>query len=240
MVPAKYIFEEKFIQEKLIPCDDPTRLQLTDNSFVNSAVLFSIIPYEKRPYDLIIIHRTNKGTKHRGEMSFPGGKFDPRTDKNLLDTAIRESIEEIGVCREDITLLGCLNDFPTMTKYIITPFVAKINPNVKLVRQEREVQEILKVPIDFFIKKINFREQTFKIGGKKFPVFYFTYKNSQSNKRYLIWGATAFMIAQFIERVYDFNMSKLEVKRFNINQIVSLKNFLKYRDKITSELNDDI
>jgi len=239
MVPVDFVFDEKLIREKLIPCDDPKRIQLTDKLFINSAVLFSIIPYENKPYDLIIIHRTNKGTKHRGEMSFPGGKFDPLKDKNLLDTAIREAIEEIGVTRNDISLLGCLNDFPTMTKYIITPFVAKINPNAPLVRQEREVQKILKVPIDFFIKKTNFREQAFKIEGKKFPVFYFTYTDPHSNKKYLIWGATAHLIERFIERVYGYEMSELGIKRFKLNEILSLKDFLRSRDKITAQLNDD-
>jgi ADP-ribose pyrophosphatase YjhB (NUDIX family) len=173
-------------------------------------------------------------------MSFPGGKFDPSVDQTLLDTAIREAMEEIGVSRDDIEILGCLNDFPTMTKYIISPFVAKINPEAKLIRQEREVQEILKVPIDFFINKINFQEQAFKIEDKKFPVFYFTYENQQSNKSYLIWGATAFMIVSFIERIYGYEMSELGIKRFKLNEIVSLKDFIRYRDKITSQLNNDI
>lgn len=239
MVSANFIFDEKLIRKKLIPCDDPLRIQLTDKLFINSAVLFSIIPYENKSYDLIIIHRTNKGRKHRGEMSFPGGKYDPTKDKTLLDTAIREAMEEIGVKRNDIEILGCLNDFPTMTKYIITPFVAKINPNATLERQEREVQEILKVPISFFINKINFSEQTFKIENKKFPVYYFTYKKKQSNKTYLIWGATAFMIVTFIERIYNIEISELGIKRFNLNQIVSLKDFLRYRDKITSQINND-
>lgn len=238
MIPPNLIFNEKLIRDRLVPCDDPRRVQLTDKLFINSAVLFSIIPYENKPYDLIIIHRTDKGLKHRGEMSFPGGKFNPEEDDNLSDTAIREAIEEIGVLRDDITILGCLNDFPTMTKYIITPFVAKINPNAHLVRQEREVQEILKVPIDFFLKKTNFREQTFKIEGKRFPVFYFNYKNNQSKKRYLIWGATAHMIVTFIQRIYKIQMSELGIERFNLNQITSLRDFIKYRDNITSQLND--
>ncbi|MBD3212970.1 MAG: NUDIX domain-containing protein [Candidatus Lokiarchaeota archaeon] len=240
MVPENFTFNDTLIKERLIPCYDPQRIRLSDKMFVNSAVLFSIIPYDNRPYDLIIIHRTNRGRKHRGEMSFPGGKFDPSVDQTLLDTAIREAMEEIGVSRDDIEILGCLNDFPTMTKYIISPFVAKINPEAKLIRQEREVQEILKVPIDFFINKINFQEQAFKIEDKKFPVFYFTYENQQSNKSYLIWGATAFMIVSFIERIYGYEMSELGIKRFKLNEIVSLKDFIRYRDKITSQLNNDI
>ncbi|MBD3196218.1 MAG: NUDIX domain-containing protein [Candidatus Lokiarchaeota archaeon] len=236
MSSSNLLFDENLISSSLIPCDSPNRTSLNDDFFTRSAILFSILPHTDRPYELIIIHRTNRGRKHRGEMSFPGGKFNSEEDKTLLDTALREANEEIGVHRKDIQILGCLNDFPTMTKYIISPFVAKINPNVQLVKQEREVQEIIKVPIDFFVNKENFREQAFKIKDEEFPVFYFNYYDPYTEKGYIIWGATAHMISIFIERVYEIQMSELGLKRFDINKIRSLKDFIKYRDNITKEL----
>ncbi|GAG75141.1 unnamed protein product, partial [marine sediment metagenome] len=151
------IFDENLIKSKLYDCDSPLRISLKDNFFTSSAVLFSIVPYKDKPYELILIHRSNRGTKHRGEMSFPGGKFEVNNDKSLKDTALRETEEEIGVPRENIKILGCLDDFPTMTKYIITPFVAIIDQNQKLIKEDREVQKILKIPIDFFLSKKKFR-----------------------------------------------------------------------------------
>jgi 8-oxo-dGTP pyrophosphatase MutT (NUDIX family) len=190
------------------------------------------MPHENRPYDLIIIHRTDRGFKHRGEISFPGGKVDP-DDKSRIDTALRECEEEIGVSRKEVTLLGCLDDFPTMTKYVITPVVGYINEDQELVKDDREVQEILKVPIDFFFSKNNFRERAIDIGVKKFPIFYFNYKNNK--KTYTIWGATAFMIANFIKLVYDVNLSKLNISRFTMEEIKPLKNFIEMRKKILSK-----
>jgi 8-oxo-dGTP pyrophosphatase MutT (NUDIX family) len=229
------IFNEGLIKSKLYPYDSSERTIIQDEFFTPSAILFSIVPHENKPYDLVVIHRTNKGLKHRGEMSFPGGKIDPQ-DNSLMDTALRETEEEIGVPREKVKILGCLHDFPTMSQYIITPFIGIIGEDQEMKREVREVQAIVKVPIDFFVNKKHFREQTFDIAGKKLPVFYFNYKDKVSNKTYTVWGATAYMIVSFIELIYGLKMSKLGIRRFNINEIKQLKDFLKYRDQITEKL----
>ncbi|MHA1320019.1 MAG: hypothetical protein ACTSQ1_09420 [Promethearchaeota archaeon] len=57
------IFNETLIKSKLFECDSPSRISLRDDFFTRSAVLFSIIPYENKPYDLILIHRSNLGTR---------------------------------------------------------------------------------------------------------------------------------------------------------------------------------
>ena len=229
------IFNKAFIQNKLKRYNSPSRISLKDSSFISSAVLFPIIPYKKKPYKLIIIHRSNRGSRHRGEMSFPGGKFDQRYDKSLEDTALRETKEEIGVSKENIKILGCLDDFPTMTKFIITPFVAVIDKNQKLKKDEREVQRILKIPIDFFIEKVNFREQSIDIENNKFPIFYFNYLDENNGSKYTIWGATAYMIVTFIETIYGFTPSKLGLKRLKLDKIKQLKEYIKYRNEITSK-----
>jgi len=229
------IFNEALIKSKLYDCDSPSRISLKDDFFTRSAVLFSIIPYEDKPYDLILIHRSNLGTRHRGEMSFPGGKFEVDKDKTLRDTALRETEEEIGVSRDSIKIIGCLDDFPTMTKYIITPFVAVIDKNQQLIREEREVQRILKIPIDFFTSKTEFREQAVDLDGNKFPVFYFNYFDKNNGQKYTVWGATAYMIMTFIETIYGFTLSSLGLKRFKLEKIKDLKEYIKYRDKITKK-----
>lgn len=229
------IYNKSLIKNKLIPCESSNRISLKDDFFTSSAVLFSIVPYENKPFELILIHRTDRGTRHRGEISFPGGKFESQTDKSLLETALRETEEEIGVPRDKVEILGCLDDFPTMTKYIITPFIATIDKNQKLVKEEMEVRRILKVPIDFFIKKENFREQAVDVGGNKFPIFYFNYVDNKLKDKYTIWGATAYMISSFIELVYGITMSNLGLKRFKLEKIKDLKEYIKYRNKITKK-----
>jgi len=235
MDSLNFIFDENLIKSKLYDCDSPLRISLKDSFFTSSAVLFSIVPYKEKPYELILIHRSNRGTNHRGEMSFPGGKFEVNSDKSLKDTALRETEEEIGVPRNNIKMLGCLDDFPTMTKYIITPFVAIIDQNQKLVKEDREVQKILKIPIDFFLSKRNFREQAVDIDGNKFPIFYFNYINKENGKKYTIWGATAYMIVTFLEDLYEFTLSNLGLERFKLDKIKDLKEYIKYRNQITKK-----
>jgi 8-oxo-dGTP pyrophosphatase MutT (NUDIX family) len=229
-------YNEEQIRSKLYEFDDPSRVKLNDNFFESSAVLFSILPHKNNSYDLVLIRRTNKGRKHRGEMSFPGGKFERETDKSVIDTALRETEEEIGVPRQKITLLGYLDDFPTMTKYIITPIIGKIDPESKLVKEEKEVKEIVKIPIEFFINKENFQEQAFLIDGNRFPIFYFKYHDKQTRKRYLVWGATAYMIATFLETVYGFTLSELGIQRFKLEKIRSLKHYIKHKNTFTKNL----
>jgi len=233
MATLNLVFNENLIKKNLYPYSSPLRICLQDKFFTTAAVLFSIIPYEDKPYKLILIHRSDKGERHRGEMSFPGGKFEPKIDRSLKDTALRETEEEIGVPRNNIKILGCLDDFPTMTKYIITPFVGIIDKNQNLVKDDREVQEIVKIPIDFFIKKTNFREQSVDINGKKFPIFYFNYIKEDKNKIFTVWGATAFLISIFIEKVYGLNLSELKLKRFKLDKIKQIKEYIKYRKQIT-------
>ncbi|MFW9826917.1 MAG: NUDIX hydrolase [Candidatus Thorarchaeota archaeon] len=229
------IFDESLVRKALYPCDSPSRISIKDNYFTSAAVLFSIIPYETKPYELILIHRSDEGTRHRGEISFPGGKFDSKSDSSLMDTALRETKEEIGVPRKNVKIIGCLDDFPTMTRFIITPFIGLIHKDQKLIKDKREVQEILKIPIDFFIKKTNFREQAVDIDGKKFPIFYFNYIDNIKKNTHTIWGATAFLISTFIEKVYDYMISDLGLKRFKLERIKQIKEYIKSKNQITNK-----
>ena len=235
MDSANLIFNREIIQKALYPCESPLRVSIKDDFFTSSAVLFTIIPNENKPYELVLIHRSDKGTRHRGEMSFPGGKFEPQFDKSLRETALRETEEEIGVSRDKVKILGCLDDFPTMTRFIITPFLGIIEKNQVLIRDEREVQKILKIPIDFFTSKINFQEQAVDIEDKKFPIFYFNYIDNENSQKYTVWGATAYLIVLFIEKIYKVNMSKLGLERFKLEKIKHLKEYIKYRNQITSK-----
>jgi len=231
MDKSTLVYNEKLIREKLFPFDSPKRISIKDDFFKSSAVLFAIIPNSEGPYELVVIHRSNFGLRHRGEMSFPGGKYDARYDKSVEDTALRETEEEIGVPRENVKILGCLHDFPTMSQYIITPFIGVINKDQPMVKDDREVQAIVKVPIDFFISKEKFREQIHEIYDKKFPVYYFDYEERLSGKIYTIWGATAYMISRFFELVYGFKISNTGLRRFNLYEIKTMKDIIFRRNK---------
>ena len=159
-------------------------------SAITSAIAFLIIPYKNKPYDLVLIRRTKQqNDKHAGEMSFPGGKFDPELDKTYIDTAFRETEEELGIPRNQINFLGCLDDHLTPKGFIITPIVCFIDQNQEIIKQDEEVKEFIKIPITFFSKKKNYRERTYYIKKDLIGVGKFNYR-APNDKKYVIFGAT--------------------------------------------------
>jgi len=218
------------IKKELLDFDSPKRKKFKHKGFKNSAVLFPLIQVNDT-FDIILIKRTNVGTKHRGEVSFPGGKFDPSLDKSLIDTALRETEEEIGVSRKIIKILGCLDDFPTMTRYIIAPFVGLIQNDIPMKKQDSEVEEIYRIPINFFLDRNNFNETYFDIESKKFPVYHYP--------KYGIWGATAHLLVIFIETIYGVFLSNSNLKRFPIEKIAALQYPIKGKKIIKKNMHLD-
>jgi 8-oxo-dGTP pyrophosphatase MutT (NUDIX family) len=214
-----FIFNEEYISQKLKKFEAPNRISMHHEHFINSAISFLIIPYKTEPYDLVLIRRTKAiNDKHSGEMSFPGGKFDPKKDKSYLDTALRELEEELGIPKENVKILGCIDDHLTPKGFIITPFVGYINENQKMKKAEGEVKEIVKISIAFFANKNNFKEKTYKLGNNLIGVGRFNYKSSE-NKSYVIFGATSHIIVNFIDTVYNLGLMTPGCRRITCEDI---------------------
>lgn len=224
MTKIDLIFSETQIKSKLFSLNSSKRIKLKNKNFINSAVLFTLIPNENNSYDIIIIQRSNSGSTHPGEMAFPGGKFNQNLDNNLIDTALRETEEEIGISKNQITILGCLDDIPTVSKYIITPIIAKIVGSTEFTLEEREVVDIIKVPISFFVDETHFSQQFIYIKDTQFPIYYYDYYDIQKEKSYIIWGATAKIIIKFINRIYEYNISKYDNQDLDLKKFRLLKN----------------
>jgi len=211
-----FIFNELLIRNKL---RESGSLRISHEYFTNSAVVFLLIPYKDKPYDLVLIRRTKSNTdKHSGEMSFPGGKFDPKLDKSYLDTAFRELEEELGIPSNQVEVLGCIDDHLTPKGFIITAFVAFITQDIKMVKQESEVHEIVKIPVTFFANKENFKERTYKLKEDLIGVGKFNYY-SPENKKYVIFGATSHIIVKYIDTVYNLGLMTPGCRRINCEDI---------------------
>ena len=214
-----FLFNKDFIRKQLFDLEDHERLSMHHENFINSAVIFLIIPYKNKPYDLVLIRRTKqKNDKHSGEMSFPGGKFDPDHDKSYLDTALRELEEELGVSRQNVEILGCIDDHLTPKGFIITAFVATINESQKLIKQDDEVKEIVKIPITFFANKRNFKERTYKLRNELIGVGKFKYKPID-NMVYVIFGATSHIIVNYLDKVYNLGIMTPGCRRIRCEDI---------------------
>ena len=131
--------------------------------------------------------------RHAGEISFPGGARDD-TDADLADTALRESHEEIGLPPDAVELVGALQPTPTfVTNYAIYPFVGLIEPGFAWVLQEREVAQVLELPLEA-VRSGHGRRRLVRRG---MPFRTDTYEADG----HLIWGATARIVADLLDRI---------------------------------------
>jgi 8-oxo-dGTP pyrophosphatase MutT (NUDIX family) len=160
------------------------KLYITDKDRVPSAVLIPLYQ-ENGQYNIVFIKRTMTVKTHQGQISFPGGMQD-REDKTLGDTAIREAEEEIGLRREDVNILGELDDeITTTSNYIVTPFVATIPWPYHFTLNKNEVVRTISVPIAALMDKDCRKPETEISNGEKVESFAYYYRGTR------IWGATA-------------------------------------------------
>ncbi len=101
---------------------------------------------------LLLTQRTEAMPTHKGQVSFPGGSPDV-ADRDALDTALRETHEEIGIEPRSVSLLGQMDDISTLTSsFIITPFVGVIPAGMARIASDREVARLLEVPLSHLLQ----------------------------------------------------------------------------------------
>jgi 8-oxo-dGTP pyrophosphatase MutT (NUDIX family) len=164
--------------------------RISDRSLALSAVLVPLYCKQGEHY-LVFTRRTERVKVHKGQISFPGGAYQDG-DEGLLDTALRESAEELGLAPDGIEILGALDDIITESGYIISPFVALIPwPHEFKVNRE-EIEEVIEVPVSALLDK-SFREPTTEtIDGRPLAGYFYHYRGR------VIWGATAKILHQFL------------------------------------------
>ena len=165
---------------------------IVDASRVSSAVLLPIY-YEQGQYYILFTKRTEQVKEHKGQLSFPGGAYEER-DGTLINTALRECTEEIGLTADEVEILGELDDQVSRTSnYIISPFVALIPWPHPLKVDHWEVEEIIQVPISALLGKDCLRQETEIIGDEAVTSYFYHYQEQT------IWGATARILNQFLD-----------------------------------------
>lgn len=151
-----------------------------------AAVLVPIVLREKEP-TVLLTRRTDHLHHHPGQVSFPGGRVEAH-DVSPMDTALRETEEEIGLVREKVELLGCLPQYRTGTGFDVTPVVGLVSPPLDLVLDAFEVAEAFEVPLSFLLDRANHRLHSVEVRGVRREYYAMPYGD------YFIWGATAGML----------------------------------------------
>ncbi len=171
------------------------------HGLIRAAVLLPLLE-SSRGVEILLTRRTNEVKSHRGQVSFPGGTVSP-ADEGVIDTALRETEEEIGLSRSQIKILGTLPPISTVsTGYFVYPSVATLLPPLNFKLNTREVKEIFTVPVEFILSEQNWRLDPVETQDGTFTTFYFRYQG------YLVWGMTARLLRKFKEIVAICNLTR--------------------------------
>jgi len=170
---------------------------------VAAAVLVPIHEQDDRPH-LVLTKRRSDLRRHAGEISFPGGRRDPE-DADLSETALREAEEEIGLARDQVSLLGELPPTSTFaTNYVIHPFVASIPQGLVWLPSEREVEQVLELPLADV--RASRGTTTIERRGISFQTAAYLLDG------HVIWGATARIIEHLLERIDESTPGALRLR----------------------------
>ncbi|MFC2050860.1 NUDIX hydrolase [Chloroflexota bacterium] len=168
------------------------KTRLSDRGLTEAAVLVPIF-CKDREYHILFTQRSDHLQHHKGQISFPGGARS-ETDASLLDTALRESWEEIGVKAKDVEILGELDDTPTtISHFNISPFVALIPYPHEFRLNSYEIDEIFSMPVSTLLHKANKKEEHSTFGKDVSVDYFYEYEGK------VIWGATARIVQQFLD-----------------------------------------
>jgi 8-oxo-dGTP pyrophosphatase MutT (NUDIX family) len=159
-------------------------------------------PHDGQPADphVLFIKRQDDLGEHAGQMSFPGGGREP-VDNGLQGTALREAREEVGVEPANADVLGRLDDIRTVTRYAVQPYVARVPDDDYRPRDTREVAEVAALSVDALTDRSNYdSERRDHPHYGDIRLHYFRVDG------YVVWGATARMLVQFLELTTDWEM----------------------------------
>ncbi|UTW45303.1 CoA pyrophosphatase [bacterium SCSIO 12696] len=154
-----------------------------------AAVLLALT--EEPSSQLILTRRARHLNDHAGEVALPGGMWEPQ-DGSLLDTALRESHEEIGLPPNDVKLFATLPPRDTRLGVRVTPFVGRIAADAKLIPELAELDAIFRVPLEYLLDTNNLTRATFDINGKDYSLPCYQYQE------YTIWGFTLALLVEFL------------------------------------------
>ena len=141
---------------------------------------------------VVLTRRTETVEHHRGQISFPGGGEEP-DDESLLDTALRETDEEIGVAPDDVWYLGELSPIVTVTDFYGEPFVGAIPQPYAFRPAEAEIAEVIEVPVAALLRPGVLERRA--LAGRDEPVLFY------HHGAHVIWGATARILKELLDAI---------------------------------------
>lgn len=182
------------IQIKMAPMErlvELKQLAKNKNNASRAGVMVLFYPSENNiTHFVLILRRTYRGV-HSGQVGFPGGRYEPQ-DKDLLNTALRETEEEVGVPMSKVTVLKQLTEmYIPPSNFIVHPYLGFTEINPDFVIQEDEVESIIEVDLNHFLDDsiiISKKLTTSYAVEIDVPAFHLN--------GHVVWGATAMILSE--------------------------------------------
>ncbi len=171
-------------------------VERVDGTGMMPAAVMILLYRKEGEYCILLNKRSEKVEHHKGEISFPGGARDPE-DRDSLETALRETEEEMGIKREDITVLGEMDEIVTRSNFQVSVFTGTIEYPYKFTPSAIEIAEVVEFPITSLIDPINRRVETRWVDGM--PLTSYSYVHEE----HVVFGATARILQSCIEILDD-------------------------------------
>jgi 8-oxo-dGTP pyrophosphatase MutT (NUDIX family) len=160
-----------------------------------AAVLMLLYPKYQQTHLALIVRNTYPGV-HSSQIGFPGGKVE-ESDRDLEETALRETHEEVGIHREKVEIIKSFSQiYIPPSNFLVAPFMGISQQELTFVPDLHEVKRVLEFPLaDFLSEK--------SITKVKMTTSYATDIDVPAFMvdKYLVWGATAMMMSELKETI---------------------------------------
>lgn len=169
-------------------------MDVAPDSYRLAAVLIPVIDHPGEA-TVLLTRRAEHLASHAGQIAFPGGKKDEE-DATILDTALREAHEEIGLDPAFVQPLGRLDTYHTGTGFRVVPILSVVSPGFTLSPDATEVADVFEAPLAFLMDIANHQRHSREWQGRQRFFYAIPFR-----ERY-IWGATAGILRIMYERLY--------------------------------------
>jgi len=180
-------------QFKMVPSIRPNLDwdQIEESNPTKAAVLLLVYPYTDNDCKFVLILRNTYNGAHSAQISLPGGKHE--TGESLKETALRETLEEIGIEDDEIDIISPLSKvWVSPSRFLVTPFIGVSKNKLQFVKDDFEVSEIIEVKLSDFLNNDCIRTSIVSssyVKDLQVPSFILNDK--------VVWGATAMILSEF-------------------------------------------
>jgi len=176
-----------------------TELRFSENTknAILSSILILLYPRDNRVFTVMMLRQSYDGV-HSGQVSFPGGRKEPE-DKTLIETALRESEEEMNINPEKVKIIGTLSEmYIPPSNFLVLPVVGYSTEVPDFKPDSSEVAEIIETDLRFLFDPKLKKEKLLNVRGYEIEAPYYDVKGK------VVWGATAMILSELhdvIERI---------------------------------------